>query len=589
LPGGEAVIGVEIADYALCPRYSALVFENVTVQPSPMWLQYRLQSLGLNPISNIVDVTNYVMAELAQPMHAFDRDKLSGDKIFVRRALPGESLEALNNEIYQLDQRDLVIADASGAVALAGVIGGMPTGVSQSTTRVVFESANFHAATIRKTSARLKVRTDASMRFEKAQDPLNTVRGLARAIELLQEISPGIRLVGGLADAWVGPSALPEIVLPMSWLRRKLGRDVSRSEVQSILESLEFNVADRDDDVLLVTVPSWRATKDISIKDDLVEEVGRMIGYGSITPMAPLVPAVPPPANPKRDFDHRIRDLAAAQGFTEVYNYSFISEQQASELGFDPGVHVRVANPISSEQSLMRTSLMPGILKNVRDNSRHLEAFRLFEIGYEVHGDSRTTEGLPREVSHFAACVYAREGEGIASLLECKRLAECVLPGTRVKPTGPLSWEHPARSYEVVWRDRAIGRIGEFHPKLVEDGRAAVLDIDLDAVFDAGVEPKRHKPLRRFPTSAFDLSVVVPTRELVGSLQSRLETCDISQVLGVEYVRQYSGPPLPEGTKSVSFRVTVGADDRTLSADEIGEIRERLIAVMKEAGYELRL
>ncbi len=202
LPQAEAcATRITIEDYSLCPRYSALVFENVTVGPSPLWLQYRLEAIGLNPINNIVDVTNFVMAEIAQPMHAFDADKLHGGEIIVRSARPGERIAALNGETYDLDPSNLVIADPHGPIALAGVIGGAESAISDATARIVFESANFNASSIRKTSSRLKLRTDASMRFEKAQDPANTVRGLARALELLQEVSPGIRLVGGLGDA----------------------------------------------------------------------------------------------------------------------------------------------------------------------------------------------------------------------------------------------------------------------------------------------------------------------------------------------------------------------------------------------------
>ena len=197
---GAPPVRVSIEDHALCPRYSALVFENVTVKPSPEWLQQRLEAVGLNPINNIVDVTNYVLAELAQPMHAFDADKLQGDEIIVRSARAGETIKALNDEIYALDPSNLVIADAGGPVAIAGIIGGADSAISDSTTRIVLESANFNASSVRKTSSRLKLRTDASMRFEKAQDPVNTIRGLERALALLQEVSPGIRLVGGLAD-----------------------------------------------------------------------------------------------------------------------------------------------------------------------------------------------------------------------------------------------------------------------------------------------------------------------------------------------------------------------------------------------------
>src|SRR5450432_2881929 len=296
LPTGPAAIKIQIEDLELCPRYSALVFENVAVQPSPLWLQHRLTSIGLNPINNIVDMSNCIMAELAQPMHAFHAGLIRGDTIFIRPAKPGELFRALNDEQYRLEPANLAIADSAGAIALAGVIGGGDSAIGENTTRVILESANFQASSIRKTSSALKLRTDASMRFEKAQDPANTVRGLARAIELLRELSPGIRLVGGLADSKKQLPPPPAIELPLDWLQRKLGRSIPASEVREILDRLQFGVSEPRHGVLSVTVPSWRATKDIGIKDDLVEEVGRMIGYDSITPQAPLVAAaVPPP------------------------------------------------------------------------------------------------------------------------------------------------------------------------------------------------------------------------------------------------------------------------------------------------------
>ena len=274
-------------------------------------------------------MTNYVLAEIAQPMHAFDADKLQGDEIIVRSARAGETIKALNDESYALDPSNLVIADPGGPVAIAGIIGGADSAISDSTTRIVLESANFNASSVRKTSSRLKLRTDASMRFEKAQDPVNTIRGLERAFALLQEVSPGIRLVGGLADNYRPLPAPAPVVLPLDWLDRKLGRAIPGEEVRRILESLEFRVEEIAPRVFSVFVPSWRATKDVAIKDDLVEEVGRMIGYDSIPPVAPLTPARVPPASPEREFHHRVREMAAAQGFTEVHNYSFISEEMA--------------------------------------------------------------------------------------------------------------------------------------------------------------------------------------------------------------------------------------------------------------------
>jgi phenylalanyl-tRNA synthetase beta chain len=579
---GEAPVRVSIEDHALCPRYSALVFENVTVKPSPQWLQQRLEAVGINPINNIVDVTNYVLAEIAQPMHAFDAAKLRGDEIIVRTARAGETIQGLNEESYALDPSNLVIAegpaDTGGPVAIAGIIGGADSSISDSTTRIVLESANFNASSVRKTSSRLKLRTDASMRFEKAQDPVNTIRGLERAFALLQEVSPGIRLVGGLADNYRPMPVPAPVVLPLDWLDRKLGRAIPGEEVRRILESLEFRVDEIASRVFSVFVPSWRVTKDVSIKDDLVEEVGRMIGYDSIPPVAPLTPARVPPASPEREFHHRVREMAAAQGFTEVHNYSFISEEMARVFSVDLSAHVQVSNPIASDQNLLRTSLLPGIWKNILDNARHFDEFRLFEIGRAIHPD--------REVPHFAAALYAKD-DGAPALFELKRLAECLLPGISVHPADATqSYEHPRRAGDVLHGETKLGRLFEFHPKMIEAGRAAVLDLDLTRLMQLQPEAERYQPLRRFPESAFDLSVLAGPRALIADVQSALEKLAGDTLLSIAFLREFA---LPEGARSLSYRLIVGAPDRTLSAEEVGAVRSRIIDGMRSAGYELRL
>jgi len=577
LPAGKGSIGIEIEDFALCPRYSALVFENVTVKPSPLWLQDRLGAIGLNAINNIVDVTNYVMAELAQPMHAFDSEKLHGPTIFVRNARAGEQIAALNEESYNLSPSNVVIADAQGPIALAGVIGGLHSAIGPDTKRIVLESANFQATKVRKTSVVLKLRTDASMRFEKSQDPLNTVRGLARAVELLNEVSPGIRLVGGVADSHGELKTPVPIELTVEWLKAKLGRDLDAREVRSILESLEFHVRETAAGYFLVTVPSWRATKDVSIKDDLLEEVGRMVGYESITPQAPLIESVVPPENASRKYLRRARDMATAQGFTEVYNYSFVTEEMAQAFHINPEEHVGVTNPIASGQTLLRASLLPAILKNIHDNSRHLSAFRLFEIGREIHARGRE---LPREIPHFAAAMYAREGDGRESLFELKRLAECLMEGAEVRLATARPFEHPERAAIIAWRGEDIGRLFELHPSLGIKGRAAILDLDLTTMEKLDVRESRYQPLRRFPVSAFDLTIVVGLREPSVNIQRRLVSAAGSDLVEIEFLREYTGAPLPSDRKSVTFRLTVGATDRTLSSEEVAAIRERVMAAV---------
>ena len=575
----ESPIKIEIEDLNLCPRYSALVFDNVTVQPSPLWIQARLTAAGLNPINNIVDLTNYIMAELAQPMHAFDQAKLNGDTIWTRPARANERIVALNDEEYELAPSNLVIADAAGPIAIAGVIGGRDSAISATTTSIVLESANFNAASVRKTSAALKLRTDASMRFEKSQDPHNTVRALARAIDLLPLISPGIRLVGGLADRLAKLHHPERVPLDLDWLARKLGCVLEPGEVKRILESLQFGVAENGYGKFLITVPPWRATKDVAMPEDLVEEVGRMIGYDSIEPTPPLVPCAPSFDPPEREFLRSVKRTMAARGYTEVSNYSFVSEEEARRFGLAVEEHVRVMNPIAAGQELLRTSLLPGIHRNIVENAKHYDEFRLFEIGHEIH----VGEGKPDERQHLMAAQF-----GNAGLLELKRAAECLAPDLHVREASPRPWEHPARCAELWMEGREFGRLSELHPTLVENGRAAVLDIDLDVLQQITPARAGYKPVRRFPTSAFDLSVIAGVRVRAGDLENEIRGFAGDLAERVEYVREYQGDPLPEGEKSVSFRVVAGAADHTLSADEITDLRNRIIKGLNSLGYELR-
>jgi phenylalanyl-tRNA synthetase beta chain len=287
-----------------------------------------------------------------------------------------------------------------------------------------------------------------------------------------------------------------------------------------------------------------------------------------------------------REFLYEVRGLFADQGFTEVHNYSFIGEEAARAFGFDPESHVKVGNPIASDQALMRTSLLPGIRKNIGDNGKHRDAFRLFEIGSEIH---RRPAGLPDEIPHLAAAIYERHGDGAAGLFEIKHAAECLLPGAEAQPAEARPFEHPARSAAILWRGSVVGRMFELHPSLVETGRAAVLDLDLRAIQALGPANARYTPIRRYPSSAFDLSVIAGERELAGKLRESLASFAGELLESIHFVRQYSGPPLAEGQKSVSFRLTVGSPERTLSSEEAGEIRARIIEGMRGLGYELRV
>jgi phenylalanyl-tRNA synthetase beta chain len=572
---------VQVRDAELCPRFCAVLFENVTVGPSPQWLQYRLSAIGLNSINNIVDVTNLIMAELPQPTHAFDADKVTGS-IIVRRASEGEKLLALDRNEYTLSAADGVVADESGALSLAGVMGGDTSAITSATTRVLFESANWHPIIIRRTSSRLKLRTDASMRFEKALDPENSLRAIHRAIELIPLVSPGARVASQITDVYSPLPKVATIALPLEWLEKRLGRKVGMEETTRILRALSFGV-EESNGVLQVSVPSWRATKDISLPEDLVEEIGRVIGYGNIAPEPPRVATQPMPANEERAWFARVRSVATQQGFTETYNYSFLSEEAVSELGFSVADHLAVANPIAENQSLMRRSLLPGLLSNIRENLKHFDQFRLFEIGREIH--PRKGE-LPQEEAHLAAAYAARSGDGAEGLAELQRLALCLLPGCETLPAKEArAFEHPRRIAELRWRGEVVGRLYELHPNLTE-GRAAILDLNMVRTQElAGQTEVKFKPLRRFPGSEFDLSVLAEGQTTTADILGVLRNSAGAHTLSIHFLRVY---PLSDGKRSITCRCTVGAAERTLTSEEINAEREALLQGLARAGYSLR-
>jgi phenylalanyl-tRNA synthetase beta chain len=578
-------LSITIEDASLCARFSGQRVENVKVAPSPLWMQYRLNSLGVNPINNLVDVTNYVLCELGQPMHAYDAELL-GDAIIVRAARKGESILALNGEKYSLSEEDIVIADAHKPVGIAGIIGGNDTAIRATTKRLVLEAASFPAALVRKSSSRLKLRTDASMRFEKAQDPENTARALARAVELLKQISPGSQAAAPI-DVYARKSTPPRIELDIDWAERKLGRKLSTDEVINIFKSLVFGVEQIDARKLLLTVPSWRATKDVSIPEDLVEEIGRMVGYASIVPQAPAVLAAPTARNLEHEQHRAIRAAMVGQGFTEVSNYSFISDADAALIPSWLGTMLEVANPIIAEQKYMRPTLLPGIRRNLADNSRYFTEFRLFEIGRVYR---KRADGAPMERTHLFAAIYGRETNG-ANLLEMKRVAQYVAAGSKVVPARisdekiPGEMVHPERVAHVEVAGHRLGLLYELHPELLDRGRAAILDLDLDALLALPSQREPYRPLRRFPTSSFDLSIVAGAHELVANLEDKLRSLAGEGLVSLQFLLIF---PLPPDKKSVSFRLTIGADDRTLTAEEVTRTRERVVEGIKSAGYELR-
>ncbi|UCD31206.1 MAG: phenylalanine--tRNA ligase subunit beta, partial [Desulfobacterales bacterium] len=473
---------VTIIDPDLCPRYAAsLVFE-VTVAPSPFWLQDRLLSVGLKPINNIVDITNFVMMETGQPLHAFDFDRLAENRIVVRKALAGEIFTTLDGKERQLDPEMLMICDGEKPVAIGGVMGGLNSEIEDSSTRILLESAYFNPTSIRKTSKKLGLNTDASHRFERGVDPDGTVRALKKATQLFVEIGGG-RRIGGIIDEHPLPIPSNLIMCSVKALNRRLGTRLRAKDIENYLQSIEFEVEKIENDQLQILPPSYRV--DISRFEDITEEVARLYGYNNIKTTFPMIPATGRQPSYTIESRNKIKHLMAGMGFTEAVTYSFVHQLSCDRLGLKPDDPKRkmvdILNPLTEDQSVMRTSLIPGLIEimnfNVSVQNRHL---KLFEIG-NVFINSGQKDTQPAEVEMIAGlwtgarsnlAWHAKEFncdfydlKGIVEeLFNSLGIANAVF--TRMPPESCF-YTKPGYSAQIFIDQKLIGLIGELHPRVI--------------------------------------------------------------------------------------------------------------------------
>ena len=514
-PSVDELASVEIADPDLCPRYCASVVRGVQVGPSPHWMQQRLISAGMRPINNIVDATNYVMMEYGQPLHAFDYDKLRDKRIIVRRSQKGEKMITLDGEKRTLDGEMLAITDPSGPVALAGVMGGPNTEVSEDTTAVLLESANFNNVSIRRTSAQLRFRSEASIRFDKGLSAELPLPALKRATQLFAEIAGG-KAAKGVIDVYPGKQERDSIRLTSRRMEQVLGVPVDSDKALRVLQSLGFDCQPSDDSDLEITAPYWRT--DISIEDDLVEEVARITGYDQL-PTTSLRGSIPSREPDKyRELSVTVGDILVSLGMQEVINYSLISRQALERSGVASAnsmESVRVANPMSSEQECLRSSLRPGLLMNVAQNEKHQEeGLRLFEMGRVYLPEEND---LPVEKEFLVGIVTRGDSANEEGFLLVKGTLETLLERLGVDArfeVGEDPGMHPGRVVHLRANNDELGVLGEIHPQVAEafDIQAPsvyLFEIELEQLFQHVPQYRRYKPIPRFPGVLRDMALVV--------------------------------------------------------------------------------
>jgi len=584
---------VKVEDPELCPRYCAVKIENVKVQESPNWLKARLIAIGQRPINNIVDLTNYVMFEIGQPLHAFNATDLK--KIIIRRAKDDESLITLDEKERLLSKDDLVIADNKQVLAIAGVMGGWESEIKPATTALILESANFKAVTIRKTAQKLSLRTEASSRFEKSLDPTLTKPAIFRFLDLLRETCPDLKIASSLVDVDNTKPLELEIDLDLNWLTAKIGQEIPRDQVINILNKLGFKIANKKAEILKVTVPSWRATKDISTREDLVEEVLRLYGYNRIDSQLPVQTLSLPETNQERLLERKIKNILALKfSLTEIYNYSFNNEDQLKKMKIDFFNYLKLANPLSEEQKLLRQSLIPGLTGNIKINQYRSDNLGFFEIGrvfFNAPGNFRKENSdhstLPYQEKHLGLALAANDENLFGRL---KGLINSLLQ-TLVDPQTELEffawenfpgWADKNQSAKIIFGAKEIGQLA-----LVDPETSANLNLRLPAVLAElnftlltdlilNLPTSHFREAPKYPPVMRDLAFVVNEKILYNDLKMEIINFD-PLIKSVELFDVYAGDKLENGEKSLAFHLSYQSELKTLTAEEVGVIQGGLI------------
>jgi phenylalanyl-tRNA synthetase beta chain len=589
-PGAEVPVTIESP---LCGRY-ALALADVTVGPSPAWLADRLTACGIRPINNVVDVTNYVLLELGQPMHAFDLARLAGPGIRVRTARPGERLTTLDRQERKLEESMLVIADAERAVAIAGVMGGASSEVSAGTTRIALESAWFDPISVRTTGKRLGLKTEASARFERGADLDAATTGIDRALELLEQMGSG-RRVGSVTDVYPAPPTERVIPLTREYLDRLLGEHVPASDVARILPSLGFGVTGTADG-WQVTVPSWRV--DVARSADLIEEIGRHWGINNVPARFPALHAAPRPSDAGILRARRIRRILCGAGLQEACTFTFIESAAAEPFASNPASLVSIANPLSEKFVALRPSMWPGLLDALIYNRRRdIGDVRLFEAGsvFEASGEQQRVGWVMAGArqSHWsqpAGEVDIYDAIGIGDLL-----AEAFADTWRWEPETGVSWFVAGRAASLFADDHRIGSAGQLRPELAAArGLPAGVtivggEIDLGALRASGAVPKQVTALPRQPAVIRDLSILLDAGLPAAAVRGTIRANAPDTLVQVREFDRYEGKGVPEGQVGLSIRLTFRDRDRTLTDAEVQHAVDAIVTALSSThGATLR-
>ena len=592
-PSVESLTSVTVDDVIGCPRYAARVVRGITVGPTPAWLRARLEAVGLRSINNIVDVTNYILMEMGQPLHAFDYDRLRQNRIVVRRASAGERFTTLDGVERSLFDDSLLICDGEGPVAIAGIMGGLNSEIEEGTTQVLIESAYFQQQCIRRTSKKLGLRTESSYRFERGVDPEGLIRALDRAAQLMAELGGG-EVATGRIDVYPNPIESPTLTLRVERVNRFLATQLKPSDMAEVLQRIEMRIEQQNGGDLKVVPPSFRP--DITREVDLAEEVARLVGYDHIPVTSPKTGAQAASLDPHQKARRDLKSVLQGAGFYEVLTYSFIPLESLKKLRLpaeDPRLHpIPLRNPLSEDQGVMRTTLIPGLLQTVRYNlDRNNEDLRLFELS-KVFLPADGAE-LPREPHHLAGMVSGRRypnllygGREDVDYTDVKGVVENVLAffnldGVRFEAKDVLPYLNPVCAASLYCDGERIGVVGQLHFEVQEafdlKQTVYVFELDFDRTYEIRRPQAAFRQLPKYPSVVRDLAIVVdssvsvrePLDFILHQEESLLEEVDIFDI--------YKDPQLGDGKISYGYRMVYRALDRSLTDEEVNVLHGRLV------------
>lgn len=594
-------ISVEVEDKIACHRYTAKVVYDVKVGPSPKWMQQRLKICGLKPVNNIVDIANYVMLETGQPLHVFDFDKLEIvnpksqiKKIIVRFAKKKEKIVTLDEEKYDLDEDVLVIADEKKPLAIAGIKGGIIAEITKKTKVIVLESANFNRINIRRASQKLNLKTDASLRFEHGLDLNLTELAINRAAFLIQKIAKG-KVASQLIDFHPHKFLPKRIKLNLDYVEKLLGIKISQKETLDILKRLGFKILSKNypenksrisnetgklkTNNLLIEIPSFRL--DISIPEDLIEEVGRIYGFEKIPAKFPIAVLVPPRRNLDIFWEDISKNILKETGFTEVYNYSFVSEKEAKDFSKEGLIEIK--NPTSLDFQYLRPSLIPNLLKNVVKNQKNFEEIKIFELGkiFRNKKEKRMLSGIITGEEFY-------QMKGVVDLLLNKLgISNIWYDDYRQTPEeSKIAIWHPQKCAEIKINHQEVGFLGQISQRTLEKFKISqsvvVFDIDFEKLRKLCSEETIYQPISRFPAAVRDLAVLVPRGTKVVEVLNKINVTGGSLVKDVDLFDIYEGEELPQGKKNLAFHIIYQSELRTLKSEEIDKIQQKIIKALEE-------